>query len=121
VGFTLTAETGAYVDVDVGNWHPTVELLGAHDLLDEATLELLHYSVHTRVDARCAERIATFLDGYLERMTPDERVWLDGTTAAEPDPFAIHEDDMRRNYSATDAWLAEFRDFCRDSGGFVVD
>lgn len=121
MGFTLTSETGEYVEVDVGNWHPTVELLGAHDLLDTATLELLHYNVHTRVDARCAQRIATFLDGYLERLTPDEQVWLDGTPAVEPDPFAIHADDVRRTYSATAAWLVEFRDFCHASGGFVVD
>jgi hypothetical protein len=121
VTFELEPVIGDGVSVNGWNWRPTLELLHGSGILSEETLELMSFNGGGgAATPEQAERIAVFLDDHLAGLRPDERVTLDGAVTAEPDTGEFHRDDLARNYSATYAWLARFRDFCRSSGGFEV-
>ena len=65
------------------------------------------------------ERLAEFLDGYLADFPPDGRLLLEGTVTRAPKSYEL-DFAGTSNYSASYAWLIQFREFCRSSGGFVV-
>lgn len=121
MGFDLTPAHGDDVRINGWNWRPTLELLRFnHVISDQKAEEMGWQCCGIQVDAHDAERIAAFLDRYLEHLDPQARVFLDGTTTTEPDTFEFYRDDLAKNYSATAQWLRRFRDFCRTSGGFGI-
>lgn len=122
VSFDLTGNNGDTVNVNVWNWRATLELLRRERLLSEDTVALAGINFTSApVTASEAGRIAVFLDRFLEQLRLDQRVLLDGAVTDEPDTFELFRDNLTKNYSATVPWLTEFRDFCRSSGGFVID
>jgi hypothetical protein len=121
VTFELEPTTGESISINGWNWRPTLELLHRTGILSDEALELMSFNGGGgEVTPDEAGRISEFLDGYLARLGPDDRVMLDGAVTTEPDTGEFHRDDLARNYSATFAWLVRFRDFCRSSGGFQV-
>jgi hypothetical protein len=121
VTFELEPVTGEGISINGWNWRPTLELLDRTGVLSEETLDLMSYNGGGgQATTEQAERIAEFLDGYLADLHPGDRVTLDGRVIAEPDYDRLDRDHPDRNYAATYAWLARFRDFCRSSGGFTV-
>ncbi len=99
---SLTARAGQSVTVSAGIWNATIELLAGGELLDAEKLELARYQASLPMTAEEAERIAEFLDDHL---------------AAAP----ASEPSGSDNGAPPAAWLARFRDFCRSSGGFLVE
>jgi hypothetical protein len=121
VTYELEPARGDSISINGWNWRPTLELLHRTGILSEETLGLMSFNGGGgEVTPDEAERIAEFLDGYLARLGAGDRVTLDGSVTMEPDSGEFHRDDLARNYSATFAWLVQFRDFCRSSGGFQV-
>ena len=119
VSFSLVPATGDGIWINAWNWRPTEELVRRTGIVPDGTLELLEFGIG-EVTAEQALRIAEFLDDYLARLSPKDRVTLDGQVIDEPDTFEFHRDDLSRNYSASYEWLAKFRDFCRSSNGFTM-
>jgi hypothetical protein len=116
----LHANPNGDLQINAWNWRPTLELLHRARLLDgEAVQRAAAQGAGGRVTAEQALRIAEFLDRYLADLAPGQRVRADGTVTGEP---KTHQLDQvpRELYAATYEWLAQFRDFCRSSGGFTV-
>jgi hypothetical protein len=121
MSWTLETPDGESLVVNAWTWRPTLELLERSGVLDANTTELLGYNIAVDITGEQAQRIATFLDVYLESTPTGGRVLLDGSITTEPDTFEFYRDDVGRNYSATVVWLARFRDFCRTAtGGFTA-
>lgn len=119
MAFSLVPTTGEDIWINAWNWRPTEELVRRTGIVPGETLELLEYGIG-EVTAEQAGRIADFLDDYLSRLTPNDRVTLAGQVIDEPDTYEFHRDDLSRNYSASYEWLTRFRDFCRTSNGFTM-
>jgi hypothetical protein len=119
VSFSLVPTTGEEIWINAWNWRPTEALVRRTGIVPDETLELLEYGI-SEVTAEQAGRLAGFLDDYLSRLGPRDRVLLDGQVVDEPDTFEFHREDLARNYSATYEWLTRFRDFCRTSNGFTM-
>jgi hypothetical protein len=122
MGFQLSRADGVTAFINAWNWHPTVTLLRRHAILDPELLELMDIGCGPcpTVPAGDAARIAQFLDAYLAELPAGGRVRPDGSVTAEPDAGEFHREDLGQNYSATETWLVEFRDFCRAGLSFVV-
>jgi hypothetical protein len=102
VSVSLTSRAGHGVTVGAGIWKATIELLARRELLDAEKLELARYQACLPMTAQEAERIAEFLDGHLADAPAEQPSGAD-------------------NGVPPAAWLARFRDFCRSSGGFLVE
>ena len=104
-------------------WRPVVRLLRQASILDlERIGPIPDSSLYAEITVEQAEQIATFLDSFLRRLEPNERVLLDGTLTDVPDTYEFYraESELHKNYSAEPEWLARFRDFCRVCGGFTI-
>jgi hypothetical protein len=104
-------------------WRPVVTLLRQASILDlERIGPIPDSSLYAEITVEQAEQIATFLDSFLRRIEPNERVLLDGTLTDVPDTYEFYraESELHKNYSAEPGWLARFRDFCRVCGGFTI-
>ena len=107
---------------DWWNWRPTVELLRAAGLLDEAQAVTLDLGVG-EVSREQARAFARFLDERVfPALRPDDRIMLDGQVTAEPDDGTFHREpsERGRNYSASGDWLRRLAALCRECDGFVV-
>jgi hypothetical protein len=122
MGFRLSRADGVTLFINAWNWHPTVTLLRQHAILDPELLELMDIGCGPcpTVPTGDAAKIARFLDAYLAGLPAGGRVCPDGSVTAEPDTGDFYREDLEKNYSATAAWLVEFRDFCRAGLSFVV-
>jgi hypothetical protein len=121
MGFELVAQDGRTVSFAADEWLPTVELLSREGLLEPLKVALAHYNACTAVTGDEARRIAAFLDGYLATVPADGRVLLDGSVTTEGEPSRRNGADPTRAYAVPVERLAHFRDFCRSSGGFLVE
>ena len=126
MGFDITdlADSRRIVFVNFWNWRPTVELIRAAGLLDAPRLEGLQQQCSaTHISTNEARAIARHLrEAVLPTLAPESRVLLDGTSTAESDDFAFHNDpgESDRNYSATRSWLETFATFCESCSGFEL-
>jgi hypothetical protein len=86
--------------------------------LDEERFEKLQVNgIGETISGNEAMKLAEFLDNYLSRFPPPGRLLLDGSVTNEPKSYDGEGND---NYSASYAWLVQFREFCRICGGFTV-
>src|SRR5712692_4888596 len=114
--FCLVPQRGEDLFINAWNWRPTVELLWAHALISDAQRELMNDNAGAEIDRDHALCIAEFLITFLESLGPGDRVMYDLTITSQPDTFEIYRYEPEKNYAATAAWLATFRDFCIKSG-----
>jgi hypothetical protein len=120
MGFTLTPKQGAEMSINRWNWLPIIELLREHTVIDSEKLKQMRYNHGTEVSGDEALMIAGFLNEFLKKLGPQDRLLMDLTITSEPDSFEFHRADPAKNYSATTSSLAEFRDFCQTCQGFIV-
>lgn len=128
MSFILIPNQGDDIKINAWNWRPTILLLHNAGLIDEKQHELMGCNgCGGKVDSDTANRIADFLNRFLAKMTPGQRLRADLTITSGPKkrvvftPSSKVEDfDAVEIYSATYAWLVMFRDFCRTSAGFEV-
>lgn len=111
--FELVAQDGRTVSMAAGEWLPTVELLSREGLLEPLKVALAHYNACTAVTEVEARRIAAFLDGYLATVPASGHIRLDGSVVTKA--------ELANGYAVPVERLASFRDFCRSSGGFLVE
>jgi hypothetical protein len=119
MGFELVAQDGRTISIAADEWLPTVELLAREGLLEPLKVALAHYNACTAVTGDEARRIAAFLDGYLATVPPEGRVLLDGSVITGTP--ARNGGGPTGGYAVPVERLAHFRDFCRSSGGFLVE
>jgi hypothetical protein len=121
LSFILQPRSGDDVKINAWNWVPTLMILDRNRVLLAEQLQRMRYNgAGGSAGADDARRISTFLDTFLLKLQPGQRVLWDGSLTSEPDTFEVHRDDPTKNYSATYDWLVRFRDFCRLSEGFDV-
>jgi hypothetical protein len=128
MSFILVPNQGEDVQVNAWNWRPTVEFLRVENVITSDHAELLTCNgCGARVDTNLANRMAAVIEDKLSTMKSGERIRADLTVTAAPKTVAVFSPDMKREdidatevYSATQEWLAAFRDFCRRSHGFLV-
>ena len=116
----LQGVSGAEVQINQWNWRPTTFLIAkALGLEADRRENLTVNGIGEFMSPGEVERLAEFLEGYLADFPPDGRLLLDGTITRAPKSYEL---DLvgTSNYSASYAWLIEFREFCRASGGFTV-
>jgi hypothetical protein len=124
--FILVPKHGEDVQINGWNWHPTLALLHAENLISDEQYERMGaQGVSGKVDAELADRIADVVERELILMRTSERMRADLTVTAEPkkrwsSDMKPDEVDVNEIYSATYEWLVEFAAFCRSSGGFEV-
>jgi hypothetical protein len=121
MGFELVAKDGRTVSIAADEWLPTVELLSREGLLEPLKVALAHYNACTAVTGDEARRIAAFLDGYLATVPAEGRILLDGSVTTGGEPPRRNGDGRTGAQGVTVRRLAHFRDFCRSSGGFLVE
>src|SRR5262245_16571478 len=127
VSFILVSHRGD-LKVNAWNWRPTLEVLLAESVVTREQYERLGaHGCGGRVEAQTADRIADVIDRRLTGMKPGDRVLADLTvTSRKKVPVVLSPShpvesiDVNDLYSASYDWLVEFRDFCRQSGGFEV-
>jgi hypothetical protein len=105
-------------------WRPAVALLQDAGVIDlEGIGPIPESFLYAEVDAEQAERIADYLDTFIQKLDDDERLLLDGSITDVPDTGEFYRDpaEQHKNYSAPKQWLVKFRDFCRSSGGFKIN
>jgi hypothetical protein len=128
MSFILIPKNGEDIKINAWNWRPTLELLRRADVIDNDLCERMGtHGFKAEVDATTANRIADFLEARLRVMKPEQRVRADLTVTDTPKKRLIIASDTQIDqidavdvYSASFAWLVEFRDFSRASGGFEV-
>jgi len=109
------------LQINSWNWRPTLNLIGAADLVGEEKLELMGENIGIEVTQEEAQRIGTFLqEKIVPGMQPNERIQYDLTLTAEPDTGELYRDDLTKNYSVSYDWLKEFAAFCLSCKGFIV-
>jgi hypothetical protein len=103
-------------------WRPVVGLLQDASVINLQGIGPIPESfLWAEVDAEQAERIADFLDIFIQKLGADQRVLLDGSITDVPDTNELYwDEEWHKNYSTHKQWLISFRDFCRVSGGFTV-
>jgi hypothetical protein len=121
MGFELVAQNGRTIKVGADGWLPTVELLSREQLLEPLKVALAHYNAGIAVTPAEAVRIAAFLDVYLATVPAGGCIRLDGSVTTAPGTVARNGAGDPAGYAVPVDWLARFRDFCRSSGGFVVE
>ena len=125
MGVVLTPKR-AEVEVFNGSfwaWRPLVNLLREASVVNLESIGPVPGSfLLAEVDVEQAAYIADFLDGFLPRLGPGTRLLLDGSITDVVDTGEFYRDEAEsfKNYSTSKKWLADFRDFCRASGGFTV-
>lgn len=126
MGFIISdlGDSNRTLAVNFWNWRPTVEIIRSAALIDEERLQQLHEQCSfVRVDLTEARAIAKVLrETVLPSISPGSRLLLDGSVTPAPDDFVFHREDheLHENYSATQAWLTEFTEFCEVCSGFNV-
>jgi hypothetical protein len=124
----LVPKQGKDFQVNAWNWRTTLELLRAENLIREQEFERMGaQGCGGQADAALACRIADVVESRLLSMKRGERMRADLTVTARSKVRQVFTPRMRPDeidpnelYSATDEWLAKFRDFCRGSDGFEV-
>ncbi len=119
MGFWLTPEHGAPVEVETTTWASTVELLESRSALDGETLARMRTDWDTHVSAEDAVTIAEAVDAFLHDPSPAELILRDGRNGARGS-FRFDVEDPDRNRRIALSWLTQFRDFARRSGGFAI-
>jgi hypothetical protein len=128
MSFILIPNKGEDVQINVWNWHPTLEFLCAQNIITSEQAELLGLNgCGARVDADMANQIATAVENKLSTMAPGDRIRLDLTVTSVPKTPQVFGPDTRPGdidvnelYSATYEWLVTFKDFCKRCEGFMV-
>ena len=128
MSFILIPEDGEDIKINSWNWRPTIGLLREAKLMSDDLWEAMGANgTGATVNADMAVRIADYLDQHLQSMKPGDRMRADLSITSIPKkrfvitPTTKVEDiDEVEAYSASYDWLAQFRDFCRSSGGFEV-
>ena len=128
MSFILVPKCGEDLKINAWNWRPTLILLQEEKLIDDDLYERMGANgCGAEINAETASRIARLLDSRLSVMKPGERIKANLKTTDEPKKRVVftpttdvNDIDAVDLYSATYEWLLEFRDFCRDCGGFEV-
>jgi len=119
----LVPNEGEDLQINWWNWRPTLEFLRANAILDDVKIEMMGASgsgVHVNEDESL--RIATFLESYLKRLRPNDRVRLDLSITDEEYPTELVASDPTfwKHYGARKSLLEQLHQFCRVARGFKV-
>jgi hypothetical protein len=128
MSFILIPKNGEDIQINAWNWRPTIELLRQAKLISDDLWDAMGANGRgASVDADMAGRIAAYLDQRLQSMKPADRMRADLSITSIPKKgfvitptTKVEQIDAVEAYSATYEWLAQFRDFCRSSGGFKI-
>jgi hypothetical protein len=128
MSFILIPKNGEDIQINAWNWRPTIELLRQAKLISDDLWDAMGANGRgASVDADMAGHIAAYLDQRLQSMKPADRMRADLSITSIPKKgfvitptTKVEQIDAVEAYSATYEWLAQFRDFCRSSGGFKI-
>lgn len=109
---------------NVWNWKAVIEIIKSLDVISEATVRQMGYNaLGVKVEIDDAHLIGEKIrDQILPKLTPNKRMFSDGSISDQPDDGTIYrdEDEQWKNYSVNHDWLKEFSEFCLRSKGFQI-
>lgn len=115
---------GYEFSANVWNWKAALEIIKALDIMSEGKVRQMGYNaMGVRVESDDAHIIGERLrDEILPKISPNKRMFADGTITDEPDDGTIYRDEIEqwKNYSVSHDWVKDFSDFCLRSKGFQI-
>lgn len=115
---------GYEFSANVWNWKAALEIIKALDIMSEGKVRQMGYNaMGVRVEIDDAHIIGERLrDEILPKISPNKRMFADGTITDEPDDGTIYRDEIEqwKNYSVSHDWVKDFSDFCLSSKGFQI-
>lgn len=115
---------GYEFSANVWNWKAALEIIKALDIMSEGKVRQMGYNaLGVKVEIDDAHTIGERLrDEILPKISPNKRMFADGTITDEPDDGTIYRDEVEqwKNYSVSYDWVKDFSDFCLRSKGFQI-
>ncbi|HMO79849.1 MAG TPA: hypothetical protein PKD24_03580 [Pyrinomonadaceae bacterium] len=115
---------GYEFSANVWNWKAALEIIKALDIISEGKVRQMGYNaLGVKVEIDDAHTIGERLrDEILPKISPNKRMFADGTITDEPDDGTIYRDEVEqwKNYSVSHDWVKDFSDFCLRSKGFQI-
>lgn len=111
-------------NANVWNWKAILDVIKEMDILSESKVRQMGYNaMGVKIDLDDAHLIGAKLrDEILPKLSPDKRMFGNGTITDEPDDGTVYkdEDEQWKNFSVSHDWVKEFSDFCLRSKGFQI-